>query len=78
MTATLDLVSNQALSLPEHERMALAHRLLKSVDEAPATDNDAAWEAVIARRLHEYETGKVKTHSAAEFFARLDAALPGK
>ncbi len=77
MTATLDHISSEALRLPERERMALAHRLLKSVDEEPATDNDAAWEAVIARRIEDIDTGRVQTVSAEEFFARMEAAVRG-
>ena len=78
MTATLDHISSEALRLPERERMALAHRLLVSVDDAPVEDIDAAWEAEIVRRFQEYETGRIKPHTTEEFFARLDAALPGK
>lgn len=75
MTATLDLIASQALSLPEHERMILAHRLLRSAEAEPEAEIEAAWEAEIARRFHEYETGKVRPHTAEEFFAHLDSAI---
>ena len=73
MTATLDLVSNQALSLPENERMALAHRLLKSVDEEPATDIDAAWAAEAIRRMEMYHAGEMDVIPAEEVFAAMRA-----
>jgi putative addiction module component (TIGR02574 family) len=56
-----DLV-DAALKLPPEARGALASRLIDSLqgDEIDA-DAELAWEAEIARRLEELDSGKVKT-----------------
>jgi len=55
-----DLV-DAALKLPPEARGALASRLIDSLqgDEIDA-DAELAWEAEIARRLEELDSGKVK------------------
>ena len=64
MTATLDVLAEQALKLPYSERAELAERLLLSleppgeaVSEAEAS---AAWAEVIRRRSDDVASGRVK------------------
>ena len=57
--------------LPPDQRLALAYRLLASVEPAPDPDAEAAWEAEIARRIAEFDAGEVEAIPAAEVFAHL-------
>ena len=50
MPATLEALSHGALLLPPDQRVALAYRLLISVETELELGADAAWEARIARR----------------------------
>jgi len=51
----------QALALPEKERAELAGSLISSLDAVVDPDVDAAWQQEVARRLHEVQSGEVKT-----------------
>jgi putative addiction module component (TIGR02574 family) len=64
-----------ALELPEEERAALAHDLLASLDGPPEADAQEAWEAEIAKRLDELESGRVQTVSSEEALRRIDERL---
>jgi putative addiction module component (TIGR02574 family) len=50
----------QALNLPEKERAELAASLIDSLDPKVDEDVEAAWQAEIARRIEEIETGKAR------------------
>ncbi len=77
MPATLDALSHDALVLPPDQRVALAYRLLVSVDPEPEPGADAAWEGEIAQRIARFDAGGV-TVPAAEVFARLREIAPGR
>jgi putative addiction module component (TIGR02574 family) len=49
-----------ALRLPKSARAALAARLLESLDTEVDEDAEEAWDAEIARRLEEIDSGRVK------------------
>jgi len=51
----------KAWALPENERAELAGNLISSLDTTVDSDLDAAWQAEVARRLEEVQSGKVKT-----------------
>ncbi len=76
-SATLKRALDLALELPENERAALAHDLLASLDGPPDADAQQAWEAEIAKRLDELESGKARTIDAAEALSIIDARLRG-
>jgi len=78
MAVTLDAVAHDALVLPPDQRMALAYRLLASVEPAPEPGADAAWEAEIAQRIARFDAGESKAVPAAEVFARLREIAPGR
>ncbi len=78
MSATLEAISHDALVLPADQRLALAHRLLLSVEPAPEPGSDAAWEAEIARRIARLDSGEAHSIPAAEVFARLREIAPGQ
>jgi putative addiction module component (TIGR02574 family) len=56
----------EALKLPAEARAALAGFLLDSLDDAIDPDAEAAWEAEIAQRLKDLESGKVRPIPWAE------------
>lgn len=72
----LDSLANDALRLSPDERVTLARRLLVSVEPKPSPEVDAAWENEIARRISEFDAGKVQTVSADSVFARLREIAP--
>jgi putative addiction module component (TIGR02574 family) len=53
-------ILKDALALPPEARAAVAGSLLESLDDQIDEGAEAAWEAEIARRLNELDTGKVK------------------
>ena len=76
MPVTLEAIAQDALKLPADQRLALARRLLDSVDLEPEPGAEAAWEAEIARRLARLRSGESKTIPAGEVFARLRQIAP--
>jgi putative addiction module component (TIGR02574 family) len=78
MAVTLDAVSHDALVLPPDQRMALAYRLLVSVEPEPEPGADAAWETEIAQRIARFDAGESQTVAAAEVFARLREIASGR
>jgi len=78
MSASLDTLSNEALTLPADERLALARRLLDSVDLEPEPGAEAAWEIEIARRIARFDAGESNPISASEVFARLREIAPDR
>ena len=71
--ATLDTLSKDALVLPPDQRVALAHRLLASVESDPEPGAEAAWEAEIAR----FDAGESESVPADEVLARLRQIASG-
>lgn len=69
MTAIAEKIQAEALQLSEKERAELAHALILSLDSESDPDAESAWDAELARRLEEIESGKAKTISIEEFFA---------
>jgi putative addiction module component (TIGR02574 family) len=63
MTHDTQELLRKALTLPDKERAELAGNLIASLDAVQDPDVDAAWQEEIARRLHEVESGEVKTVS---------------
>ena len=62
MQADIKELIEAALKLPPEARGALASRLLDSLQgESVDADAEASWEAEIARRVEELETGRVRT-----------------
>ena len=72
----LDSLSKDALRLSPAERLALARRLLISVEAKPSPEVDAAWEKEIARRIADFDAGKTQSVSAAAVFTRLREIAP--
>jgi putative addiction module component (TIGR02574 family) len=61
MTQEVQELLQKALALPENERAELAGNLISSLDATVDQDVDAAWQQEVVRRLHEVQSGEVKT-----------------
>jgi putative addiction module component (TIGR02574 family) len=61
MTDKSQVVLEEALKLTASERAEVAEQLIASLDEAPDTDVEQAWQEEVQRRLQQIERGEVKT-----------------
>ena len=77
MPPTLDALSQDALVLPPDQRVALAYRLLVSVEPDPEPGAEAAWEAEIIQRIARFDSGETQPVKAAQVFDRLRRTAPG-
>jgi putative addiction module component (TIGR02574 family) len=71
MLPTLDILKSEVGKLSSQERAELAHFLLSSLDPHVDPDAEAAWDAELARREAEIDSGKIIGRPAADVFARL-------
>jgi putative addiction module component (TIGR02574 family) len=76
MASSREAVAQDALVLPEKDRLILARQLLESVEAAPEPDAEAAWNEEISRRLERLRTGESKLVPAGEVFAKLRQIAP--
>ncbi|HXH93991.1 MAG TPA: addiction module protein, partial [Thermoanaerobaculia bacterium] len=66
------------LELPEADRGELAGLLLRSLDPPPDPDVEAAWDAVIDRRMREIDEGTVQTIPWEQVRAEMNARIGKK
>jgi putative addiction module component (TIGR02574 family) len=66
----------KALTLPEEERTALVRSLIESLEEVTGQEAKRAWGKEIARRIDEFDSGRVKTVSWEEVRQRISARHP--
>ena len=78
MSASLDALSQDALVLPPDQRVALAYRLLVSVQPDPEPGAEAAWEGEIVHRIGRFDAGESKSIPAVEVFAKLRTIASGQ
>lgn len=71
MTQKSQIVLEEALKLSPNERAEVAEQLIASLEEAPDTDVEQAWQQEVQRRLHQIERGEVKTIPWEEVQRRL-------
>lgn len=69
MTDALKELEKRAKSLTAEERAQLAEVLLESLQEAPLSEIEAAWEREIEARAAAYDRGELQTISAEDVFA---------
>jgi putative addiction module component (TIGR02574 family) len=69
MSETLKELERQARSLSAEERAQLAEILLESLQDAPISDIEAAWDREIEQRAAAYDRGDLQTISAEDVFA---------
>jgi putative addiction module component (TIGR02574 family) len=73
MPLTIEQIKAEAMKLPPEARADLADWLWISVESRESVQ--AAWDAEIARRIEEIESGKVELIPGEEVFARIDKKL---
>ncbi|MDD5364581.1 MAG: addiction module protein [Gallionellaceae bacterium] len=73
MSLTIEQIKAEAMKLPPETRADLADWLLVSVESRESVQ--AAWDAEIARRIEEIESGKVELIPGEEVFAKIDKKL---
>ncbi len=55
----VDTVLSRALRMSEHERTAIAERLIASLDDSPEIDVEQAWQEEVRQRVGELDSGIV-------------------
>jgi putative addiction module component (TIGR02574 family) len=72
-------IFDSAMTMPQRDRAHLAEQLLSSLD-APGNPEEIerAWEAEIARRVGEIDSGEVQCRAWEDARARLEAKYCGK
>jgi putative addiction module component (TIGR02574 family) len=78
MTQEVSELLKKALALPVEARAALANSLLESLDETIDEGVEEEWNAEIARRIQELDSGKVKPIAWAEARRQVSAILNGR
>lgn len=71
MTQKSQVVLEEALKLSPNERAEVVEQLIASLEEAPETDVEQAWQEEVQRRLQQVERGEVKTIPWEEVQQRL-------
>ena len=77
MSADVSDLLKKALELPVEARAALAGSLLDSLDEAIDPNAEDQWNAEIARRIKDLDSGKAKTVPWTEVRRQVSAILNG-
>ncbi len=71
MSPSAKSLLKQALRLTENERASIAGALIESLHGPPEEGIEEAWDAVIARRVAEIESGSAETVQWSEVRSRL-------
>jgi putative addiction module component (TIGR02574 family) len=75
MSSNLDQLTADAMKLPLRDRVQLAQRLVRTLDDEVESDTEALWFAESERRLEELRSGKVQGIDADEAFRSAREAL---
>ncbi len=75
MTHQASELLQKALSLPEKERAELACSLIDSLDDKVDAGAQEAWDAEIARRIHELDSGEAQAIPWDEVRSRVSSKL---
>lgn len=72
---SLDQILQEAIHLPEDQRLALANRLLL-LSEPHAPENlEHIWDTEIRNRIARYDAGELTSRPASEVFSDLERRL---
>ena len=71
MTQAAEQVLEAAMTLSEAERAEVASLLWESVEDSPGAKLSPEWQAEIAKRIREIDSGEVQLLSEEEVNARL-------
>jgi putative addiction module component (TIGR02574 family) len=73
MTETAERMKHELAQLSQRDRAELAHFLIHSLDEEADPDAEAAWDAELARRMAEIQSGQAVGEPAEQVFAEIRA-----
>ena len=65
----------EAIHLPEDQRLALVHKLLLAGEPLASRDVENSWDTEIRDRIARYDLGNVPTRPAGKVFSDLDSRL---
>jgi len=68
-------ILKKALHLPVAERAELAGSLIESLDESQDESVQVAWDAEVARRMEDIDTGRIKLVSFEEARKKISSAV---
>lgn len=71
MTEKSQVVLEEALKLIANKRAEVVERLIASLDEAPDTDVEQAWQEEVQQRLQQIERGEVELIDSDTVMAEL-------
>jgi len=71
MSAAIEKVLNEALSLPAEARINLVEKLIESLNLPTQAEVDRLWAEEAERRVSQIDKGEVELISAEEVFARI-------
>ncbi|NOQ40874.1 MAG: addiction module antitoxin RelB [Desulfuromusa sp.] len=66
---------DEAVRLPEDQRLTLAHRLLMVGEPHASEDIEQAWDVEIRERIARYDHGELRTRPAGDVFNDIDQRL---
>ena len=72
---SMNQLLQEAIHLPEDQRLALVHKLLLAGEPPASRDVENAWDAEIQDRIARYDLGNVPTRPAGKVFSDLDRRL---
>lgn len=71
MSPRLQQIEEQALRLPPEDRESLAGVLVQSLEDAPASEVDAAWIEEAEQRYQKWRSGETGGISSEKFFSEI-------
>jgi len=72
---SINQILQDAIHLPEDQRLALANRLLLLSEPHASDDVRHAWDAEIRERIARYDRGETGSRLASDVFLELDRRL---
>lgn len=72
---SINQILQEAIRLPEDQRLTLVNRLLMLSEPHISDDNTHAWDLEIRDRIDRYDQGETHSRSAGEVFSDLDRRL---
>jgi putative addiction module component (TIGR02574 family) len=75
MATSIEVLTEQALHLPEDQRLTLACQILSSVEPASTPEVEAAWDEEIRKRIAKFDAGESAAVPASEVFDEIERRL---
>jgi hypothetical protein len=72
---SMNQILQEAIHLPEDQRLTLAHKLLTASEPHISDDVKNAWDVEIRNRIERYDRGESHSRAASEVFRDLDHRL---